>query len=155
MPRRPAPCGPPNVEKLAVCGDDRDIERVRARLPATDPEAAVDEFFRRSEELGVFRQVPVRVVAPPPSRDRIRHELEQAVHDFFYERGFIRCDTPLLTAAIGERAGLSLAALEPGWSRARARGLMRNDPDHLQATELGLRFLNDLLQEFMPEADEV
>ncbi len=37
---------------------------------------------------------------------RIRHELEQAVHDFFYERGFIRCDTPLLTAAIGERAGL-------------------------------------------------
>ena len=59
------------------------------------------------------------------------------------------------TALFGERAGLSLAALEPGWSRARARGLMRNDPDHLQATELGLRFLNDLLQEFMPEADEV
>jgi asparaginyl-tRNA synthetase len=37
---------------------------------------------------------------------RIRHELEQAVHDFFYARGFIRCDTPILTAAIGERAGL-------------------------------------------------
>ena len=37
---------------------------------------------------------------------RVRHELEQAVHDFFYERGFVRCDTPILTAAIGERAGL-------------------------------------------------
>lgn len=37
---------------------------------------------------------------------RIRHELEQAVHDFFYARDFIRCDTPILTAAIGERAGL-------------------------------------------------
>ena len=37
---------------------------------------------------------------------RIRHEVEQAVHDFFYERGFIRCDTPILSAAIGERAGL-------------------------------------------------
>lgn len=37
---------------------------------------------------------------------RVRHELEQAVHDFFYERDFIRCDTPILTAAIGERAGL-------------------------------------------------
>jgi asparaginyl-tRNA synthetase len=37
---------------------------------------------------------------------RVRHEVEQAIHDFFYERGFIRCDTPLLTAAIGERSGL-------------------------------------------------
>ncbi len=37
---------------------------------------------------------------------RIRHELEQAVHDFFYERGFLRVDTPILTAAIGERSGL-------------------------------------------------
>jgi asparaginyl-tRNA synthetase len=36
----------------------------------------------------------------------IRNEIEQAVHDFFYERGFLRVDTPILTAAIGERAGL-------------------------------------------------
>ena len=32
---------------------------------------------------------------------RIRHEIEQGIHDFFYERGFIRVDTPSLTAAIG------------------------------------------------------
>ncbi len=37
---------------------------------------------------------------------RIRNEIEQAIHDFFYERGFIRVDTPILTAAIGERSGL-------------------------------------------------
>jgi asparaginyl-tRNA synthetase len=37
---------------------------------------------------------------------RIRHEIEQAIHDFFYERDFIRVDTPILTAAIGERSGL-------------------------------------------------
>jgi asparaginyl-tRNA synthetase len=37
---------------------------------------------------------------------RIRNEIEQATHDFFYERGFIRIDTPILTAAIGERSGL-------------------------------------------------
>jgi asparaginyl-tRNA synthetase len=36
----------------------------------------------------------------------IRHEVEQAVHDFFYERDFLRVDTPILTAAIGERSGL-------------------------------------------------
>ena len=37
---------------------------------------------------------------------RVRHEVEQAIHDFFYERGFLHVDTPILTAAIGERAGL-------------------------------------------------
>ena len=37
---------------------------------------------------------------------RVRHEIEQAIHDFFYERGFIHVDTPILTAAIGERSGL-------------------------------------------------
>jgi asparaginyl-tRNA synthetase len=37
---------------------------------------------------------------------RVRNEIEQAIHDFFYERGFLRVDTPILTAAIGERSGL-------------------------------------------------
>jgi asparaginyl-tRNA synthetase len=37
---------------------------------------------------------------------RIRSEVEQAVHDFFYERGFVRCDTPILTGAQGESGGL-------------------------------------------------
>ena len=58
-------------------------------------------------------------------------------------------------ALFGERAGLPLAALEPGWSQARTRGLLESDPERLQASELGLRFLNDLLQAFMPEAEQV
>ena len=37
---------------------------------------------------------------------RIRHETEQAMRDFFYERDFTLVDTPILTAAIGERSGL-------------------------------------------------
>ena len=37
---------------------------------------------------------------------RVRHEVEQAIHDFFYARDFIRCDSPILTGAIGERSGL-------------------------------------------------
>ncbi|MDX2261606.1 MAG: asparagine--tRNA ligase [Gemmatimonadales bacterium] len=36
---------------------------------------------------------------------RVRHELEQAIHDFYYARGFIRVDTPILTGSIGEQAG--------------------------------------------------
>ncbi len=37
---------------------------------------------------------------------RIRSEIEQAIQDFFYARDFVRVDTPILTAAIGERSGL-------------------------------------------------
>jgi asparaginyl-tRNA synthetase len=33
---------------------------------------------------------------------RVRHEVEQAIHDFFYEQGFTRIDTPIITSAIGE-----------------------------------------------------
>ncbi len=33
---------------------------------------------------------------------RVRNEVEQAIHDFFYDRGFTRIDTPILTGAIGE-----------------------------------------------------
>ena len=37
---------------------------------------------------------------------RMRAEIEQALNDFFYEREFVRVDTPILTQAIGERSGL-------------------------------------------------
>ena len=36
---------------------------------------------------------------------RVRHEVEQAIRDFFYQRGFTLVDTPILTGAIGEEAG--------------------------------------------------
>lgn len=36
---------------------------------------------------------------------KVRHEVEQAIHDFFYDRDFVRIDTPILTGAIGEHAG--------------------------------------------------
>jgi asparaginyl-tRNA synthetase len=36
---------------------------------------------------------------------RVRHEVEQAIRDFFYQQGFTLVDTPILTGAIGEEAG--------------------------------------------------
>jgi len=36
---------------------------------------------------------------------RVRAEVQQAIHDFYYDRGFTRIDTPILTGAIGEHAG--------------------------------------------------
>src|SRR5919112_1490958 len=36
---------------------------------------------------------------------RVRHEVVQAIRDFFYQREFVLVDTPILTGAIGEEAG--------------------------------------------------
>ncbi|MDH5588851.1 MAG: asparagine--tRNA ligase [Gemmatimonadota bacterium] len=36
---------------------------------------------------------------------KVRAEVQQAIHDFFYRRDFVRIDTPILTGSIGEHAG--------------------------------------------------
>ena len=36
---------------------------------------------------------------------RVRHEVIQAIRDFFYDNGFVLVDTPILTGSIGEHAG--------------------------------------------------
>ncbi len=40
---------------------------------------------------------------------RVRAEVEQAIHDFLYQREFVRIDTPILSGAIGEHAGTLFA----------------------------------------------
>jgi len=42
---------------------------------------------------------------------RVRSEIESAIHDFFYQRQFLRVDTPILTGAIGE-GGAGLFEIE-------------------------------------------
>jgi oxygen-independent coproporphyrinogen-3 oxidase len=53
-----------------------------------------------------------------------------------------------------ERTGLALEGISPVLGRARARGLLDADRAFLRATELGLRFLNDLLEMFLDHHDE-
>jgi len=49
------------------------------------------------------------------------------------------------------RTGLPLAAAERALVEAETRGLIRRDAAHIAPTELGRRFLNDLLGLFLPE----
>jgi putative oxygen-independent coproporphyrinogen III oxidase len=48
-----------------------------------------------------------------------------------------------------ERTGLSAALLQPALKRAREKKLLRENPDMLVATDLGQRFLNDLVALFL------
>ena len=51
------------------------------------------------------------------------------------------------------RTGLAAAALEPALSQAQARHWLVRDGDAIRTTELGARFLNDVLQNFLPPGD--
>jgi oxygen-independent coproporphyrinogen-3 oxidase len=48
------------------------------------------------------------------------------------------------------RTGLPIEAVAAPLREAQARGWLIDDPGRLQATSLGRRFLNDLIEEFLP-----
>src|SRR5213083_2791170 len=75
---------------LAILGPSRDF-------PITPKEHGTAFLFEhRHLWLRSRRQVAIA---------RVRHEVVQAIRDFFYQRHFVLVDTPILTGAIGEAAG--------------------------------------------------
>jgi coproporphyrinogen III oxidase-like Fe-S oxidoreductase len=54
-----------------------------------------------------------------------------------------------------ERTGLELASIAAPLATLTARGLLLRTASGYRPSELGLRFLNDLLLEFMPERAEM
>jgi len=53
-------------------------------------------------------------------------------------------------ALFSERTGLPIAAVERPLAAAEAKGLLERDHVRVRPTALGRRFLNDLLQLFLP-----
>jgi putative oxygen-independent coproporphyrinogen III oxidase len=53
-------------------------------------------------------------------------------------------------AMFGERTGLSISAIEAQLAKAESRGLIERDHLAIRPTELGRRFLNDLIGSFLP-----
>jgi asparaginyl-tRNA synthetase len=91
---RADPRGPGGVEltvsDLGIVGPSPDF-------PITPKEHGTPFLFEhRHLWLRSRRQVAIA---------RVRHEVIQAVRDFFYEQGFTLVDTPILTGSIGESAG--------------------------------------------------
>jgi asparaginyl-tRNA synthetase len=71
--------------------------------------ALADEYPIQPKEHGVDFLLDHRHLWLRSSMQRaglkVRAEVEQAIHDFFYRRDFVRIDTPILTGSIGEHAG--------------------------------------------------
>ena len=78
------------VSALELLGPSRDF-------PITPKEHGTSFLFEhRHLWLRSRRQVAIA---------RVRHEIVQAIRDFFHQRGFTLVDTPILTGSIGEQAG--------------------------------------------------
>ncbi len=92
-----------------VRADDRAPGGYEMGLTGLDLISASPEYPIQPKEHGVEFLLDHRHLWLRSSQQRaglrVRSEVEQAIHDFLYEREFVRVDTPILSGAIGESAG--------------------------------------------------
>jgi oxygen-independent coproporphyrinogen-3 oxidase len=78
------------------------------------------------------------------------HDVERADLVFEFMMNALRLSEGFPVCSFVERTGLQIAAAEKPLREAEARGLIARDHERIRPTELGRRFLNDLLQLFLP-----
>jgi oxygen-independent coproporphyrinogen-3 oxidase len=77
--------------------------------------------------------------------------VERSDLPFEFMMNLLRLTEGFETRLFSERTGLLLARIEPELKQAEARGLIERSLTHIRPTELGRRFLNDLLTLFLKE----
>ncbi len=79
-------------------------------------------------------------------------EIERADLAFEFMMNALRLPGGFPVSLFAERTGLQIALAEKPLREAEARGLIVRDHERIRPTDLGQRFLNDLLQLFLPDA---
>ncbi len=79
-------------------------------------------------------------------------EVERADLAFEFMMNALRLPEGFPVSLFAERTGLQIALAEKPLREAEARGLIERDRERMRPTDLGQRFLNDLLQLFLPDA---
>ena len=77
------------------------------------------------------------------------HEVSRGDAVFEFMMNALRLTEGFPVALFAERTGLPITAAEKPLAQAEARGLIERDHERIRPTELGRRFLNDLLQMFL------
>lgn len=107
---------------------DRIVREVRARTPA--------EYMRRvAQGAHVVEQ----------------REISAGELPFEFMMNALRLTDGVPVATLTERTGVPIAALQAPLAAAETKGLIVRDHQRIRPTVLGQRFLNDLLQLFLPE----
>ena len=99
---------------------------------------------------------PKEYLAKAQSGESLVHTHQEVTAE---DRGFefmmnaLRLNGGFDTSLFQERTGLPLSAVRQQLNEAEQRGLLVHDHLRIKPTVLGRRFLNDLLQIFLPEAN--
>jgi len=78
------------------------------------------------------------------------HDVERADLVFEFMMNALRLPEGFPVGSFVERTGLQIAVAEKPLAQAETRGLIVRDHERIRPTDLGQRFLNDLLQLFLP-----
>ncbi|MGE0310629.1 MAG: radical SAM family heme chaperone HemW [Lautropia sp.] len=117
---------------------DRIVRHARYRAPAR---------YQASLPPDAQRTGPLE----PGAAVEVVRELDAADLGFEFMLNSLRLVDGVETGLFEARTGVSIAAISPALREAVARGLLTEDPARLAATPLGMRFLNDLQQLFLPD----
>jgi oxygen-independent coproporphyrinogen-3 oxidase len=91
--------------------------------------------------------------AGTPERKGGEKVLSAAEAGFEFMLNTLRLRQPFTVSMFQQRTGVPMGLFRSELEQAQAEGLLKIDGDRISATEPGRRFLNDLLQRFMPEND--
>jgi len=97
---------------------------------------------------------PRRYLAAVPA-ELTRRAVQPEELPFEFMLNALRRTAGFPLVAFRERTGLDVSAIAAPLAALTARGLLECTADGYRASELGLRFLNDVLIEFMPERPEM
>jgi oxygen-independent coproporphyrinogen-3 oxidase len=135
-----SPAIEPPVRKSPLPSRERDqLARRSKRRPA-----GVERCWKRRHPEAYLRgSMAGRFVSGRYRLDAADLVLEFMMNNLRLHQGFTR-------SLFESRTGLPFTAVAPLVNEAVARGLLMDAGEHLKPTELGRRFLNDLLELFMP-----
>jgi len=98
--------GEVRADKRSPGGVELGIREIEILGPSTDfpitPKEHGTPFLLDHRHLWLRSRRQVAIM-------KVRHEIIQAIRDFFHERGFVLVDTPILTGSIGESSGTLFA----------------------------------------------
>ncbi len=93
----------------------------------------------------------LHAIASHGQAEHTRQAIAAADLPFEFMLNALRLHDGVPASWLPERTGVPLHRIQAALTRAQELGLLTSDPTRLQATALGRRFLNDLLQLFLPE----
>jgi len=95
---------------------------------------------------------PEMLASGPPVMEQ--HEVARNDRAFEFMMNALRLTAGFATETFVERTGLPVTTIQRQLEEAERRGLIERDYRHIAPTLTGQRFLNDLLQLFLPEKSE-